>query len=338
MCWSFHLPLFAQDLWSNLPPWIETAPEEISNPKGWLNHDHHICIHETESNKYNLHNIDSAKYENYSYHWIFYYDFFTTLTALHQINNLNANEKNNLYFYYNVDIKSNLQFRKIKWDVYLFNDYGRRYFFDSISLKTQDQLNLKNSVYYPLYHSKIFFALAANTQTQLFNTYQYRTNMLGEQEQFLYDGFMSPGTIVYSGGLTYEAGGNSIINIGLGSSKVTKIKNQKIFETRNESNISGLEQGVRKKKTFGIAITTTVPLQKISRHLFWEFYENLFAPLEKLSDFKTYTLEINNVFHVLLLKYVRLSLRSKVNYDYELNPKPVFQNQISLGFFLSNHL
>jgi hypothetical protein len=64
----------------------------------------------------------------------------------------------------------------------------------------------------------------------------------------------------------------------------------------------------------------------------------MFAPLKSIKDFKSYTLDVNNVFHILLLKYVRLSWRTKVGYVLEQNPKIVFQNQVSLGFYLSNHL
>jgi hypothetical protein len=281
---------------------------------------------------------DSAKLQKYSYHWIFYYDFFTTLTAIHHINSLNPNDVNNLYYYYNIDLKSNFEFRKIKWDMYLFNDYGARHFFDSITAKTQDQLTFKNSFYYPLLKNKLYFSVSANTQTQLFNSHQYRTDDKGLRQRYLYDGYMSPGIIIYAGGLTFEPGGNSVLTLGLGSSKVTKVKNQKIFETRNEDTISGVEKGKVKKSEIGLSLTSTVPLQHAGKHLHWEFYGNVFAPLQKLKSISAYTIDVNNVFHISLLKYVRLSLRTKLEFNAEQNPKPRIQNHVSLGFYLSNHL
>ena len=282
--------------------------------------------------------VDSAYIKKFAYRWILYYDFYTTLTGIHYINSEEKTEVNNLNFYYNVDIKSNLKFRGVKWDLYFFNDYGVRHFFDSITTKTQDQFTLKNSLYYPIYKKKLYVSLTANTKTKLFNTYQYRTNKQGEQEKYLYDGFMSPGVIMYSGGITFEAGGNSIINLGLGSSKVTKIKNQEIFETRKTEKINGLEKGEQKKSDIGLTLTSTVPLQHLNKNFHWEFYGNVFTPLKTIKDLKSYTLDVNHVFHILLLKYVRLSWRTKVGYVLEQNPKIVIQNQISLGFYLSNHL
>lgn len=267
-----------------------------------------------------------------------YYDFFTTLTAIHQLPGTQTTEPNNLFFYYNIDIKNNLEFRKVKWDLYLFNDYGVRHYFDSITTKTQDQLTLKNSLYYPLLQPGLFVSLTANTQTKLFNTHHYRSDAQGSQEKYLYDGFMSPGVILYSGGITYEPGHNCILNLGLGSSKITKIKNQDIFTSRQEDEISGLEKGRRRKSEFGLSLTATAPLQHFGKHLHWEFYGNVFAPIKQIKNFNTYVVDVNNVFHLLLLRYVRLSLRTKLSYNSEQNPKPLIQNQISLGFYLSNHL
>ena len=85
-------------------------------------------------------------------------------------------------------------------------------------------------------------------------------------------------------------------------------------------------------------MTSTVPLQHLNKNFHWEFYGNVFTPLKTIKDLKSYTLDVNHVFHILLLKYVRLSWRTKVGYVLEQNPKIVIQNQISLGFYLSNHL
>lgn len=282
--------------------------------------------------------VDSALLARYSYHWILYYDFYTTLTGFHSINSLNPTDVNNIYFYYNIDIKSKFTFRKFTWDFYLFNDYGLRHFFDSLSIKTQDQFTVKNSFYYPIYTSKLNISLTANTQTKLFNTHQYRASLSGEQERYLYDGFMSPGVIVYTGGLTYSAPGNATIALGLGSSKVTKIRNQSLFDTRQESEISGLEKGQKKKVELGISLSSTVPMQKLNRHFYWEFFGNVFAPIKNVRAIRYYTIDVNNVFHFIVLKYVRLSWRTKFAFNYDVNPKPVIQNQISLGFYLSNHL
>jgi hypothetical protein len=284
------------------------------------------------------HKFDSTKFVRRKLDWVLYYDFYTTLTALHHINSQSKTEVNNLYFYYNIDIKNKLTFKKVTWDFYLFNDYGVRHFFDSLTIKTQDQFTLKHSFYVPIYKNKLYLSVMANTQTKLFQTHDYRINKKGVQERYLLDGFMSPGIIYYTGGITYAVPHDATINVGLGSSKVTKIKNQEIFTTREVKKINGLEKGTKKKSDFGITATITVPMQQLNKHVYWEMFGNSFVPFKHYKDFHYYTIDANNVLHFMLLKYVRLSLRTKLMYAYDTNPKPVIQHQMSLGFYLTNQL
>ncbi len=282
--------------------------------------------------------VDKKKLEKYAYHWILYYDFYTTITGYHYLNSQEKNDVNNIYFYYNLDIKNNLQFMKCKWDFYLFNDYGVKHYFDSTTNKSQDQFNLKNSIYFPLGIKKINLSISANTRTKLFPTYQYRLDVHGNPDKYLFDDFMSPGVIFYSGGITYEGPNNTLFQIGLGSSKVTKVKNQKIFQERQIDEISGVAIGQKKKSEMGLTLTSTIPMLKLGKKVYWESYGNWFTPFNPWCKPHSMMVELNNVFHAILLKYVRLSWRLKINYQYELNPKPVIQNQLSLGFYLNNHL
>lgn len=281
---------------------------------------------------------DSLKIARNTYHWVLHYDFFTTLSLFHFINSAQESELNHIFYYYNLDVKSNIKFRGLRYDFYLFTDYGARHYFDSTTIKAQDQLTLKNSIYYPIYKKKLCLSLTANTRTKVFNTYMYRLNALDQQERYLYDGFMSPGTIFYSGGLTYEMKGNSTIQLGLGSSKVTKIRNQNIFDTREVQKIQGIEKGTRKRKELGVTLNATVPMQHLSKTFHWEFFGNAFMPMDSLKKPRAYTLEVNNVFHATFLKYVRLSWRTKIDYNQLVAKKPSIQNQITLGFYLTNHL
>jgi hypothetical protein len=281
---------------------------------------------------------DSAKLNQYTYRLILYYDFYTTLTALHNFHIPNSSEPNNAYLYYNLDIKNSFTLLHVTWDCYLFNDYGLRHFFDSITLKTQDQFNFKNSFSYPIWKNQFKLAVQSNTRTPLFKTYQIRTNTTGEPERYLYESFMSPGTITYSGGVTYEFKQQGSLHLGLGSSKITKIRNQEIFESRQTELISGITKGARKKQELGIVFTATIPLKKFSKRWYWEFYGNWFSPLNQLNHLKNQTLDVNNVFHLTLLKYVRLSYRCKIQYHPEESKNLGLMNQLSLGFYLNNHL
>lgn len=47
---------------------------------------------------------------------------------------------------------------------------------------------------------------------------------------------------------------------------------------------------------------------------------------------------MNQAFHFIFLKYFRLSLRSKIVYDYHINLKVNAVNRLTLGFYFHNSL
>lgn len=281
---------------------------------------------------------DSAMVEKRTIGWLLFYDCYTTITANHHLHPESSSDVNYLYYYYNLDLKNKVSFRTISWDMYLFNDYGLRHFFDSITLKTQDQFTWNNAINATLLSSKLSFTFAMNQQTKLWNTYLYLQDTQGNYKRTLYENYMSPGTIIYTGGLTWQAPGHATVLLGLGSSKVTKIRDQQIFESRQQAMIDGIPKGTYKNSEFGIVLCSTIPLQQLTPHIHWEFYENIFAPSKQLFSFRHYTLELNNVFHFIVLKHLRISFRTKVNYNRDRQDKVSMQNQLSLGLYLNNHL
>lgn len=281
---------------------------------------------------------DSIRVEKRTVGWLLFYDCYTTITANHHLNPEASSDVNYLYYYYNLDLKNKVSFRSVSWDIYLFNDYGLRHFFDSITLKTQDQFTWNNAINATLFSPKLSFTLAMNQQTKLWNTYLYLQDVQGNYKRTLFENYMSPGTIVYTGGLTWQAPKHANILLGLGSSKVTKIRDQQIFESRQQEEIEGVLKGSRKKSEFGFVLCSTIPLQQLSKHIHWEFYENLFVPSNRLAKPTYFTFELNNVFHFIVLKHLRISFRSKVNYNRDRQDKVSMQNQLSLGLYLNNHL
>lgn len=282
--------------------------------------------------------FDSTRVDRRTVGWLLFYDCYTTITANHHLHPESSSDVNYLYYYYNLDLKNKLSFRSLSWDMYLFNDYGLRHFFDSITLKTQDQLTCNNAISAAIISSKLNVTLAVNQQTKLWNTYIYLQDAQGNYHRTLYENYMSPGTILYTGGLTWQAPGHATVLLGLGSSKITKIRDQRIFESRQQEEIEGVLKGSRKKSEFGFVLCSTIPLQPLSKHIHWEFYENLFVPSNRLTKPNYFTFELNNVFHFIVLKHLRISFRTKVNYNKDRQDKVSLQNQLSLGLYLNNHL
>jgi hypothetical protein len=262
-------------------------------------------------------------------------DFYTTFTSLHTRGDENA-EPNNMHAYYNITINNQIKYKKFKWDTYLFNDLGGRYYFDSTIIKAQDQLNFKNAIFFKLFQNKIHFSITVNSKSQLWPGYTYKQNSNGTIERLLANSYLSPGQKFYSGGLTYDFGEGATVSIGLGSGKILKFINQKIYDIQKKKILGGVEKGERKKIDFGINIISTVPLVNFKEKYYWEFYSNIFMPTKDMDKLVNYTFEVNNALHAKLFKYVRVSWRTKLNIDKNLSEKPILINQISLGFYLTN--
>src|SRR5688500_2482252 len=77
-------------------------------------------------------------------------DFFTVASAIDTRNLLEGLEPNNIHFYYSVNLNNRIRFKKFKLSSYFFNEYGIRYYFDSITSISEDIFNLKNSLSFPL--------------------------------------------------------------------------------------------------------------------------------------------------------------------------------------------
>jgi hypothetical protein len=234
-----------------------------------------------------------------------YFDFYTTFTSLTTRGDENA-EADNLHAYYNVTVNSQIKYKKFKWDTYFFNDLGGRFYYDSISVKKQDQLNFKNSIFFKLFKSRLHASLMVNSKSQLWPGYSYKRNANGGVNRLLASSYLSPGQKFYSGGLTYDFGEGANIAIGLGSGKILKFNNQTIYDIQKKI-INGVAKGEKRKLDFGINIYSTVPLINFKNNYYWEFYSNIFVPTKEMDKIINYAFEFNNALHAKLFKYIRLS-------------------------------
>lgn len=264
-------------------------------------------------------------------------DFFTTLNAVHFTNSLEADQRSQVYFYYNFTVSNNARFRRFAFRTNIFNEYGYRYYFDSLPQKVEDQYYIRNTVQVPVWKG-LSLQGSFHAKTQFWKTYSYREDANGVPQRYLYSDYFSPGYLLYSAGLSLNFMDNATINLGLVGGKTTRIKNQQIFEDRKSRKLYGLEKGERSKVAYGMNLLVNVPPQKIQKHLAWELSGQLFAPKEQLFRTKGYTLSANNAFHYIFLKYLRLSIRTQLEYNETVQSKTLLINHVSLGFYLSNKI
>lgn len=265
-------------------------------------------------------------------------DFYTTINGNRSINSTDENSKNNLYVYYNLTIQNRIKIKKIKITTYYFNEFGVRRFEDSIFTIAEDIYNFKNSLSIPIKKSQFAFNFTVSNKSQFWKHYTYKPDSNTKNIKSLYTSYLSPGYTIYSGGMRFNFWNYSSIELGIASGRTTKIKNQDIFSERNATKLYGLNSGKRKKTVFGFHFLVNISTKKLFKNFYMEQFSQVFMDKDSLRNIKSYTVDVNNAFHYVFLKYVRLSLRTKFLYDAAVFPDPTLIQQISIGFYLNNKL
>ncbi len=150
--------------------------------------------------------------------------------------------------------------------------------------------------------------------------------------------YFSPGYIIYSAGVSYNFLNTSRLEIGLVGGQITKVRNDRLYEVRNEQVLYGVERGRRKQIEFGLTAQLQMPMRKIGKYFYWENSSRVFVKGKEIDKLSGYQVDVNNGLHFLFLKYMRIGIRSKINYDETVSEKPYISNMILFGFYLSNKL
>ena len=266
------------------------------------------------------------------------YDFFTSFSLLNYQNAIENDQHNQLSFYYNGTINNTLKSKRFTYKLFLFNEYGFRYFIDSITTKNQDAYSFRNSIQFPLKHKRILLNISFDVKSQLWHGYNTREIATGVVERYLFTDYFSPGYKIFSFGLSYTIKNSVSIDLGIVGGKITKIRNDNLFESRLSKTLYGVERGENKKIDYGLNISLNAPMQSLKPNLAWECNAILFASKPDLFTLNAYTFDINNAFHFIFLKHLRLSLRSQIKYDKNIQASIFVMNTLTMGFYLNNKL
>ena len=100
------------------------------------------------------------KYYEYPYYYFLNYDFYTTVMASFSKNPIDPNtEHSNIYYYYNINLNNQLHLKTFKINTFFFNEFGKRFYMDSVSTIIVDQYYFKNTFNFILLFQKCFLTL-----------------------------------------------------------------------------------------------------------------------------------------------------------------------------------
>ena len=264
-------------------------------------------------------------------------DFFATIHAVKYENSMESSQIPQLNAYYNVSVNNWAKTKYFSLRTFIYNEYGFRHYFDSLTIKTEDNFRFRNNVQIQLI-KRVSLQGGIELRTQLWKKWEQRADTMQANSRYLYTDYCSPGYSIYSlgGGINFLE--NAAVYLGLVGGRITRIRNQQIFDDRGAKKLYGIEKGERRKVEWGLNLLISVPPQLFSKHFGWELSASMFAPQAAIGRVKSYTAESNCVLHYMFLKHMRLSLRSQMQYDESVQERIFIANWLSLGFYLSNKL
>lgn len=264
-------------------------------------------------------------------------DFYTTFNAVRFDNAPTPDLIPQLNVYYNFNLDNQIKTRYFLLRTLLFNEYGFCHYFDSVTVKTEDNLRFRNNIQFSVYKS-LSIQAGVEMTTQCWRKWLPDPDSGKPGSRFLYSDYMSPGYLNYSAGISLNFLEGGVVYLGLVGGKVTRIRNQEIFQERREELLYGLSKGERQKLDLGASLNGTIPVQKLGKQFYWELNTSLFIPGKSFSYLQTYTGDATIVVHYLFFRFMRLSLRTQVRYDKLIQPGIFVSQHFSLGFYLSNKL
>lgn len=294
-----------------------------------------VCQGQTDSISDSTELAKKLQNKQLKYHYMA--DFYSSFALTQLLNSKNKNDKGNFYFYYNVTLAGDLYFRKFSYNLLYTTDFGIMKYFDSIAIIQADQYNIKNSLSYRLANSKFAANFMFMSRSQYYNQFFYSLDSTGKTIATPKSSHKSPGYRIISAGMRYTGKGISI-ELGLVNGMSTIMKNQKYYDILQTDYLYGLEKGQKKKLDFGFSLTISAPTQKISKNIYFENFSQARVIKDDLKLIYRYGFDINQAFHFIFLKYFRLSMRTKVMYDYRISLKPNIINNVTLGFYFHNSL
>lgn len=262
-------------------------------------------------------------------------DFYTTLTRYSSYQGKDINMKL-AHVYYNLTVNNKTPIGKAKLTNSFFNEFGYRGGSDSTANISEDQYVLRNNFLYPLRNKKVLLNLSHSNRSQFWPHYTYvKTDSLIHKIRF--SNYLSPGYTIFSGGIQYQLNKKLFFEFGVLGGKIIKLKDQTLFESRKRKILYGLNEGEKRRINFGVSVTCNALLIKIFKSLYWETLCQIFVAKENLFEPGSYTYNLNNAFHVFLLKYVRLTARTSFAMDKSNVESYTLSNHVSIGFYLNNN-
>lgn len=262
-------------------------------------------------------------------------DFFLTLHGSLALNHADQSGWKNLFqSYYNLTLNDRFQLGLAEIRLNLFHEWG--YIWKEQKGQHKEDLFQYNIDLLVGPSSKWKWSANFQSKTQLFNHYQFKDNLT--DKRYLESAYFTPGYLTFGAGMSYLWSQGGKVELALIGGQLTKMRNQKVYNERQTNEIAGIQQGEKSKFKLGIGLQFQQPIRKLTKQIFWENQSRFSVRNFKTSIRSSCVFDMQNAFYFLTLKYLRIGLRSVVQYNPDLSEKLMTSQLILFGFYLSNKL
>ncbi len=227
-------------------------------------------------------------------------------------------------FRYQAVLEDNRHFRIV--NLYT-HGLGLQLFFDSLTRFHIDENSLDTRIELRLFRS-LSINFISNLSTRIFNGYDYLSDTLGRLVRILNSSFLTPLLCTFSAGAGWSWPGFGIISLGIGSVKLTYIRDKSVYDARGVTVYYGVPRERAYLLEYGLSLHLVVD-KNFRNRVRWMCDLLLFKNMNNPVD-----MTLKNLVDIRINKYLKTSIQTRLFYEEKLSRNLQVENIISLGFTL----
>ena len=227
----------------------------------------------------------------------------------------------------NINAKTDVKMKECMINIELNDISGFEWIPDSVFQFNKDLVNFKFAIQQPE-KKKVVLNFNSIAQSQKVRTFVSTIDSMGRPIRKQNAGFLSPGTLLINGGLSYSGNSSTKLEFGIASLKLNCLVNKRLYVIQNTNELNGIPKDKRYVLTGGLDVQSVLE-KNFGRLLTWENSSVWFYPISKEAKLEV---QIKNAIIWKPVSNLQASLRTNYSYDEKRWPPGLWSAEFTLGF------
>ena len=227
----------------------------------------------------------------------------------------------------NINAKTDVKMKECVINIELNDISGFEWIPDSVFQFNKDLVNFKFAIQQPE-KKKVVLNFNSIAQSQKVRTFVSTIDSMGRPIRKQNAGFLSPGTLLINGGLSYSGNSSTKLEFGIASLKLNCLVNKRLYVIQNTNELNGIPKDKRYVLTGGLNVQSVLE-KNFGRLLTWENSSVWFYPISKEAKLEV---QIKNAIIWKPVSNLQASLRTNYSYDEKRWPPGLWSAEFTLGF------